>query len=220
MKGHMQDGKFHPHTEYKGVRKSRDQKGKEQGLKIRKQRLTVASSPKGMKTPTEIVYDPTGDWTNESLWEVKGVTATPSTDEKEIPSRIFVHIINMEEATGDEFEPDEKYVGEVLLIPKWKFIHPEIKKDIASSAGMSVKDLENMGWEGDLLSHSGGIRLGDDESGGDPNELKQRLADKTPAYAGMIGFFLDNAWNRMGTTGWDSLEHLTMNTPLFGRGKQ
>ena len=84
---------------------------------------------------------------------------------------------------------------------------------------MSVKDLENMGWEGDLLSHSGGIRLGDDESGGDPNELKQRLADKTPAYAGMIGFFLDNAWNRMGTTGWDSLSHLTKNTELFRRGK-
>ncbi len=41
MKGHMQDGKFHPHTEYKkGTRKSRDQKEKTQGTKIRKQRDT------------------------------------------------------------------------------------------------------------------------------------------------------------------------------------
>ncbi len=40
MKGHMQDGKFHPHTEYKkGIRKSRDQQVKSQGVKIRKQRL-------------------------------------------------------------------------------------------------------------------------------------------------------------------------------------
>jgi len=40
MKGHMKDGKFHPHTDYKkGVRKSRDQKAKTQGVKIRKQRL-------------------------------------------------------------------------------------------------------------------------------------------------------------------------------------
>jgi len=39
MKGHMQDGKFHPHTDYKkGIRKSRDQKAKTQGMMIRKQR--------------------------------------------------------------------------------------------------------------------------------------------------------------------------------------
>ena len=35
MKGHMQDGKFHPHTEYKkGTRKSRDQQVKTQGVKV------------------------------------------------------------------------------------------------------------------------------------------------------------------------------------------
>ncbi len=39
MKGHMQDGKFHPHTEYKkGTRKSRDQSTKSEGVKIRKAR--------------------------------------------------------------------------------------------------------------------------------------------------------------------------------------
>jgi len=41
MKGHMQDGKFHPHTQSKGVRKSRDQTVKTQGVKIeRKKRVT------------------------------------------------------------------------------------------------------------------------------------------------------------------------------------
>jgi len=40
MKGHMQDGKFHPHTQSKGVRKSRDQTAKTQGVKIRKARKT------------------------------------------------------------------------------------------------------------------------------------------------------------------------------------
>jgi len=48
MKGHMQDGKFHPHTDYKKVRKSRDQKAKTQGVKIRKQRL-VAEGRDGKK---------------------------------------------------------------------------------------------------------------------------------------------------------------------------
>lgn len=47
MKGHMQDGKFHPHTDYrKGVRKSRDQKLKTQGIKItRKARAVKANLP-------------------------------------------------------------------------------------------------------------------------------------------------------------------------------
>ena len=52
MKGHMQDGKFHPHTEYKkGTRKSRDQQAKEQGVKIeggiRKSRNSLEDIPVG-----------------------------------------------------------------------------------------------------------------------------------------------------------------------------
>jgi len=45
MKGHMEDGKFHPHTPYqKGIRMSRDQSAKKEGIKIRKQR--TISTPK------------------------------------------------------------------------------------------------------------------------------------------------------------------------------
>jgi len=38
MKGHMEKDGFHPHTQYKGIRKSRDQLTKTEGVKIRKQR--------------------------------------------------------------------------------------------------------------------------------------------------------------------------------------
>jgi hypothetical protein len=79
-----------------------------------------------------------------------------------------------------------------------------------------VRDKDDDRWVGEMISYTGGIRLGEDESGRDPDELKQRLANKAPAYAGMIGFFLDSAWNRIGTTGWDSLNHLTKNKDLFG----
>jgi len=34
MKGHIQDGKFHPHTQLKGIRKSRDPKEKPDGVKL------------------------------------------------------------------------------------------------------------------------------------------------------------------------------------------
>jgi len=221
MKGHMEKGKFHPHTEYKkGTRKSRDQKAKTQGI-VRKQRLTVASSPKGLKTPTEIVSNPSGNADDGSLHRVIDVTAEPMITRK-IPSNIYINLINMEEATGDHFEPDEKYVAEVILMPQWRYIHPKIKEEVASQNGWTVKEFEEntgagedgYGWVADVMMSYGGIRLGSDESGADPDELVQRLADKAPAYGGMIGFFLDSAWNGIGNTGWDSLKLLTKNKQL------
>jgi len=40
----MEDGKFHPHTQSKGVRKSRDQQAKIVGVKVRKQRTETVNS--------------------------------------------------------------------------------------------------------------------------------------------------------------------------------
>ena len=52
MKGHMQDGKFHPHSEYKkGVRKSRDQNAKSEGVKIRKARSEIKPNLPKAYTP-------------------------------------------------------------------------------------------------------------------------------------------------------------------------
>ncbi len=218
MKGHMENGKFHPHTEYKkGIRKSRDQTAKSTGVKVeRKARLTVSSSSKS-NTPTELIQD----YGTEQIYKITDVVAEPMITRR-IPSNLYVHIIDMEEATGDEFDKDKKYNGEVILVPQWKYLHPKVKESIIESSGMSVKEFEEgtgagkggEGWVMDLISYYGGIRLGSDEQGGDPKELKQRLADKSGAYAGMIGFFLDNAWNGVGNTGWDSLKQLTKNKDL------
>jgi len=212
----MKDDQFHPIRDIKGTRKSRDQSTKQQGLRIRK-RMIVQDNPHA-KVPTESIFE--GD--NESLYKVKDVIAEPMTTRK-YPRNIYIHITNMEEATGEKQPEGKKFYGEVLMVPQWRYIHPEIKKDIAESAGFTLKEFEKntdtdngYRWVFDLILHSGGIRLGQDETGADPDELRQRLANKTPAYAGMIGFFLDEAWNRIGTTGWDSLNHLTKNKDLFG----
>ena len=53
MKGHMEKDGFHPHTQYKGVRKSRDQQAKEQGVRFKKEqkvpRNTEVIKVKGTK---------------------------------------------------------------------------------------------------------------------------------------------------------------------------
>ncbi len=51
MKGHMEKDGFHPHTEYKGVRKSRDQKAKTLGVKIRKSRADIKPKIPKRDTP-------------------------------------------------------------------------------------------------------------------------------------------------------------------------
>jgi len=140
MKGFKDSSnKFHPITDYKkGVRKSRDQKTKQEGVKIRKQRLTVSSSSKS-NTPTELVYQ--GD--TEQIYKITDVVAEPMITRR-IPSNLYVHIIDMEEATGDHFEKDERYNGEVILVPQWKYLHPKDKENIQESSGESVKDFEQI----------------------------------------------------------------------------
>lgn len=73
MKGHMEDGKFHPHKQYKGVRKSRDQSTKTQGVIIRKARgseLTDQISTFNRMSSTKIEYG--SDKTGEQGLKVKG----------------------------------------------------------------------------------------------------------------------------------------------------
>jgi len=44
MKGHMEKDGFHPHTQYKGVRKARDQQAKLQGIRLRRESKTLSDS--------------------------------------------------------------------------------------------------------------------------------------------------------------------------------
>ena len=64
MKGHMEDGKFHPHTDYKkGTRKSRDQTVKTQGVIIERK----AREP----TDTSILNDLVNDFNRKGLTKIE-----------------------------------------------------------------------------------------------------------------------------------------------------
>jgi len=104
MKGHMKDGKFHPHTEYKkGTRKSREQKDKTKGVKIRKQRGSLPSKiiHIGNEPPSHLLknIEPEkriegkgffktleGDLVPESIYQQSGfMTSTPFKHPTEVP---------------------------------------------------------------------------------------------------------------------------------------
>jgi len=55
MKGHMQDGQFHPHTEYKkGTRKSRDQSAKTEGVRMKRYARSDSSLEKMFEFKTVV----------------------------------------------------------------------------------------------------------------------------------------------------------------------
>ncbi len=63
MKGHMQDGKFHPHSNTKGVRKSRDQQVKTQGVRMKRYNVCdpfledpASHKPDDTKHTNQIMY--------------------------------------------------------------------------------------------------------------------------------------------------------------------
>ena len=95
MKGHMEKDGFHPHTESKGVRKSRDQQAKQEGVKIRKARYIVsyknvftkgkwesavvpysslASAEAGAEYLRSKSYPTSRDWTGAKRPRIKTVT--------------------------------------------------------------------------------------------------------------------------------------------------
>ena len=149
------------------------------------------------------------DWGTETMWKVKDVTATPGLDDKEVPSDLYVKVLNMYEATGDAQFKEEPYFAELILLPKMNQLSDGILESVASSAGMSVKELKKQrSAPMDIVTYGYSIRLAE-KSGSDAKKLRDELAKSAPAHAAMIGFDLDKRWNGIGNNGWDTLEEMT-----------
>ena len=136
MKGHMQDGKFHPHTQYKkGVRMSRDQQEKTQGIKVneRKQRQVMASQLEGMSQAKKAEWE---DAVGSEVVKVKkeminGKPVTSVRFENGEEWFEFDDVKHQEDYMKKEkIEVDESVVGEFVEIE-----HPDIAGYITMATG-------------------------------------------------------------------------------------
>ena len=136
MKGHMQDGKFHPHSEYKkGIRKSRDQKAKTEGVKVkeRKQRQVMASQLEGMSQAKKAEWE---DAVGSEVVKVKKemINGKPVTSVRFANGEEwfeFDDVKHQEEYMKKEkIEVDESVVGEFVEID-----HPDIAGYITMMTG-------------------------------------------------------------------------------------
>jgi len=141
MKGHMQDGKFHPHTPYlKGVRKSRDQNAKQTGIKIdsrmkreKHDEQMMAPQIKGMSEAKRKEWE---DVVNSEVVKVKKemINGKPVTSVRFANGEEWFEFDDVKHQEDymkkEKIEVDESVVGEFVEIE-----HPDIAGYITMATG-------------------------------------------------------------------------------------
>lgn len=101
MKGHIQDGKFHPHKPYqKGVRKSRDQSVKQQGIRLKRKNTPRIPFSVLDKTEDQLyaLRDQLSDQMEQETWlEVNSLI-----------DKIQNYKLKFYDGTGKSFNPERK----------------------------------------------------------------------------------------------------------------
>jgi hypothetical protein len=138
--------------------------------------------------------------------------------EKEIPLLVIAKVMNLYEATGDaEFEK-KPYEVTFEAVPYPKYIDKKHIESALEGSGLEddIKlDLNNLQYYGDIFEgYMSGIPIRNLEKRFETEEeaedyIKSKKINSELTITGrMIGFLLDAPVNRIGTTGWQYLEHI------------
>ncbi len=142
---------------------------------------------------------------SDYYFKVEDITAEPQIGDKTIECDFYVRIMDMREHDSDYDNKKNHFVGELQLIPKVKHFGKKfIKRELEDAELKKFPDLSQV----DVIEHGFGVRMGEQVLGSNVDKIKTELADQSEAAAGLIGFYLDRAWNQIGTTGWDSLNEI------------
>ena len=127
--------------------------------------------------------------------------------------------------TGDD---DAPIVVELMLVPSFNDLAEANKENIRDYNGYGDDEIsEEWVWM-DVLDYSFAVKMGG-ESIDNPNEdIRDEWINSEPIQSilesvvavyesvdSLRGFYLDRAWNMIGTTGWDTLNNAINNEPLF-----
>jgi len=159
---------------------------------------------------------------DEAYYKVKGYTAEPSIEDNTIVCDIFIKTLNMPALT--EWDDLEKpFISELYIVPRIEHISEEIKDKVFSS--MEYEEfLDSYGSEFaqmEFINYGLGIRLaGGMVSYATEKESIDAMKDHVAAISTLIGFYMDKSWNRIGTTGWDTLNELVCNVDQFKASMQ
>lgn len=153
-------------------------------------------------------------------WTEKFEESSWSDEERYFESKeVFEHI-------DDDFSFKYKYIIDVaercwdrkedFAVSLELVILPESCYDLDGVAEFSGISEEDVTWW-DLLMYGGhSVNFGTticEES--EIEETLTKIANVFESMDGLRGFFLDKAWNRIGSTGWDTILHAVLGDDLF-----
>lgn len=154
---------------------------------------------------------------DEALYFVKNYTAEPSINEKTIVCNIFIKTLNMPALT--EWEDEKKpFISELYIVPKLEFITQKNIEKVIDSHGFNNEFIKEDArfLQQDFISYGLGIRLsGGMDSYATEKESIDAMKNDVMGISTLIGFYMDKTWNRIGTTGWDTLNELVNNLDQF-----
>lgn len=156
------------------------------------------------------MFDTICEYDSESYYESKK-TYRHEEDDFTFDYKMVVRVEDFYELSGEE-EYKDKLFFELLMVPTTKYFNKNKLENIAHSSCLEdISEVNNY----DIVSYGCGAGLGSEMVGGIRSWRSKKITDKLNDIATVVdtidamrGFYLDKAWNRMGTTGWDSLHEM------------
>ena len=127
--------------------------------------------------------------------------------------------------TGDDYDP---ILVELMLVPDYKDLTEENKENIKDYNGYSDGEISE-GWMWmDVLDYSFAVSMCEESIDNPTEDIRDGWVNSEPIQAILEnivavyesvdtfrGFYLDRAWNMVGTTGWDILKNAVLGERLF-----
>lgn len=126
--------------------------------------------------------------------------------------------------TGD----DAPIVVELLLVPSFNDLTEDNKNNIRYCYGYGDDEISEKWLWVDVLDYSFAVKIGEESIDNPSKDVRDEWIESEPikdilesvvavyeAVDSQRGFYLDKAWNRIGTTGWDTLRNAINNESLY-----
>ena len=150
-----------------------------------------------LKDQWELIYDD-----NNVIWETKDVF-THDDEEFSFKYKYMIEAVDFSDFDPDVEEDASKYYVEIHMV-----VDPESlsKKVLANVKNTMDEHIEY--W--DILRYGLSIQMAHNNELVLESELDSKIIEAMnciPVIDGLRGFYLDKPWNRIGTTGWDTIQY-------------
>lgn len=141
--------------------------------------------------------------------------------------RYGIEAIDMDSHTGDA--TNDIYIS-LHMIPSPKSLNADVQNDLMDNAGLTLEELldDDKYTMMDIMSEDLTVKMLEESHQGEPEEDRydllsiEHVRDKIEAIGALYesvdalrGFHLDKSWNRVGSSGWDTINSAINGTDIL-----